>query len=555
MARLVRFAAAVLLLAVACGVSAQEDRPLRVCTTLDAGFNMMDDIPEGGIPTQGMLLEGDNVTRVTGFDADLRHVLFRNAGLRWNLRVLPNYFSVIYFTRIGLCEVGFAPFFVTRFRDDCNCPMPENIDEPTPENACCVDYSHMYFEAGLALMVRESDGQSTNEVLMDAFVHPSMVNAICALLLAIVLAGHLLWYLERHENAEQFPTAYVDGVDDGVWWAAVTITTTGFGDKFPVTPIGKCFTLFWMFIGVISSSIFTGFIASRLTAAYLVPGITGLNQLHGTSICTPTVYTPLLRDEPVTTVVRENVEDCVDLLTSGQVSGVLYDTPILQYTSVRVAGTLVTPNIIESDLAITFQEGLPQARDINVALLKLVEDSAIMAELQEPYFSEASGLSDAERADDPVDMVLVYSIIIFVVLYFSAKFYHGVWNPWRRHVKDHPKQLARSRRRASVVEMEKTELEATALPALASQLRNLAAELESIAEESAAEARGERRDVRPGDSVFTNDGFTGVVLSKKDDTVEIELPMLGHRTLSTADVHRVSRLGLAMDGHDVVEVI
>ncbi|MBN2534526.1 MAG: ion transporter [Spirochaetales bacterium] len=49
---------------------------------------------------------------------------------------------------------------------------------------------------------------------------------------------------------------------DGLWWTVVTITTVGYGDKYPVTEIGKIFAIFLMFIGVIVTSTLSGTIAS-----------------------------------------------------------------------------------------------------------------------------------------------------------------------------------------------------------------------------------------------------------------------------------------------------
>ena len=72
-----------------------------------------------------------------------------------------------------------------------------------------------------------------------------MINIISLVALAIILAGHFVWILERHDNSDEFPTAYLDGIDDAIWWASTTVTTVGYGDKSPVTSggriVGKCF--------------------------------------------------------------------------------------------------------------------------------------------------------------------------------------------------------------------------------------------------------------------------------------------------------------------------
>jgi voltage-gated potassium channel len=50
--------------------------------------------------------------------------------------------------------------------------------------------------------------------------------------------------------------------EDAVWWALVTITTVGYGDKFPVTTEGRVVAVILMFAGVGLFGTFSGFIAS-----------------------------------------------------------------------------------------------------------------------------------------------------------------------------------------------------------------------------------------------------------------------------------------------------
>jgi low affinity Fe/Cu permease len=53
----------------------------------------------------------------------------------------------------------------------------------------------------------------------------------------------------------------------GVWWAAVTMTTVGYGDATPKTPSGRGVALVWMFVGVVAVAIFTAAVTSILTVS------------------------------------------------------------------------------------------------------------------------------------------------------------------------------------------------------------------------------------------------------------------------------------------------
>jgi len=52
---------------------------------------------------------------------------------------------------------------------------------------------------------------------------------------------------------------------DALWWALVTVTTVGYGDKFPVTNLGRLVGTFVILIGVIMFSVLTSFFTSKFS--------------------------------------------------------------------------------------------------------------------------------------------------------------------------------------------------------------------------------------------------------------------------------------------------
>jgi voltage-gated potassium channel len=53
---------------------------------------------------------------------------------------------------------------------------------------------------------------------------------------------------------------------DALWWALVTVTTVGYGDKFPVTNIGRIISTLVILLGVIMFSVLTSFFTSKFRA-------------------------------------------------------------------------------------------------------------------------------------------------------------------------------------------------------------------------------------------------------------------------------------------------
>lgn len=63
-------------------------------------------------------------------------------------------------------------------------------------------------------------------------------------------------------QVEKDPNSNIKTAEDAMWWAYVTITTVGYGDKFPVTTEGRIIASVLMTAGVGLFGTFTAYIAS-----------------------------------------------------------------------------------------------------------------------------------------------------------------------------------------------------------------------------------------------------------------------------------------------------
>ncbi len=93
-------------------------------------------------------------------------------------------------------------------------------------------------------------------------------------LIAVLLTGAVVaLHFERDD-----PQATIRSGDDALWWAAVTITTVGYGDYVPVTMGGRFAGALLMTSGVGLFAVFSGYLAS-----WLVEG-TPRNRLDNTKL-------------------------------------------------------------------------------------------------------------------------------------------------------------------------------------------------------------------------------------------------------------------------------
>ena len=58
------------------------------------------------------------------------------------------------------------------------------------------------------------------------------------------------------------PDANIKTAGDAIWWAYVTITTIGYGDRYPVTGLGRFVGALLISVGVALFSVLTGFVAN-----------------------------------------------------------------------------------------------------------------------------------------------------------------------------------------------------------------------------------------------------------------------------------------------------
>lgn len=84
------------------------------------------------------------------------------------------------------------------------------------------------------------------------------------IILVLMLSSSLCMYsLENQAQPEVFTNAF-----SGIWWAASTLLTVGYGDIYPITTLGKMFGIFITFLGVGMVAIPTGIISAGFVDQY-----------------------------------------------------------------------------------------------------------------------------------------------------------------------------------------------------------------------------------------------------------------------------------------------
>jgi polar amino acid transport system substrate-binding protein len=239
------------------------------------------------------------------------------------------------------------------------------------------DFSHAYFSSGLGIAIRRKPQQRLlgfiGTVLSYRFF--AAVGGLIGLLLCV---GIVVWLLERRRNPQHFGGLPLQGIADGLWWAAVTMVTVGYGDRVPRTGAGRFVAILWMFASIFLITFFTAVMTSAFTADQLKQQIEGPQDLPWVRIATVSGTTgdELLTSQGLTLRRYPFVIQACKALHRGDVEAVVYDKAILGHM-IKDYGwrelEILPQTLLRYDYAIALPHGSPLREGINQALLRAIQ--------------------------------------------------------------------------------------------------------------------------------------------------------------------------------------
>ncbi len=87
-----------------------------------------------------------------------------------------------------------------------------------------------------------------------------IVIAIFIGVILLVTSASLMYFAENEAQPENFPH-----IPAAMWWGVVTLTTVGYGDVYPITPLGRFLGAIVALIGIGIFALPTGIVASGFT--------------------------------------------------------------------------------------------------------------------------------------------------------------------------------------------------------------------------------------------------------------------------------------------------
>ncbi len=108
----------------------------------------------------------------------------------------------------------------------------------------------------LIKMSRYSDSMQSLGTVLCAKKDELIATAF-AVFIILIFASTLMYFLESEAHPQAFGS-----IPDAMWWGVITLTTVGYGDIYPITPLGKFLGSILAFLGIGLFALPAGIISS-----------------------------------------------------------------------------------------------------------------------------------------------------------------------------------------------------------------------------------------------------------------------------------------------------
>jgi voltage-gated potassium channel len=162
----------------------------------------------------------------------------------------------------------------------------------------------------------------------------ALTSVFALFLIVLVLSSAAMFIIERHTQPKAFSS-----MPQALWWAVVTLTTTGYGDKVPITDLGRLLGGIVMICGIATFGLSTGILATAFAAETrrrnfirtwdLVSKVPFFQSLDPAAITEITHLLRLLEVPERTAIIRRGkIGDCMYFIAAGEVQVDVKPTPV-----------------------------------------------------------------------------------------------------------------------------------------------------------------------------------------------------------------------------------
>lgn len=245
----------------------------------------------------------------------------------------------------------------------------------TSDRERTLDFSVPFYRGGLGIAARAEGGGLR---FWDVVESSQLPYITLFLFLFLIICANVIWLTERgrvHDTT--FDDRWRTGVGQAMWWTIVTMTTVGYGDFVPRNPLSRVISILIIVTGIVLFGMAVGAFSSALTVKQLRTDIRVPSDLRNkpVAVVEDSVAERTLRTFGVEMALKESLKDALTAVDNEEVVAAVHDVALLRYNVPRDYPKLaiVGPTFAEQGYGITFPVNSALRKEVNVALLQLME--------------------------------------------------------------------------------------------------------------------------------------------------------------------------------------
>lgn len=245
---------------------------------------------------------------------------------------------------------------------------------PTAERVPGYDFTSSVITSGPQLGYHERIASSTS--IFSAVVATSVRRILLVAFLGLLVLAHLIWLVERNRSDDEggdFRPDYLRGVWDGFWWATVTVTTVGYGDKAPRSFQGRAVALLAMLLSLFLVGAFVSQVTDILQEHRNEPAVGGLDDVGSrpVGVVDGSSFAAYVVDRGLTVRAYANQEDLFEAAERGEIDLVVTNPYALETIGGRYGLEPVGGVFYTEFEAFALPQGSPWREPVNVVLAEL----------------------------------------------------------------------------------------------------------------------------------------------------------------------------------------
>lgn len=259
------------------------------------------------------------------------------------------------------------------------------LGDVTSQAEAAVDFSHIYHTSELGVASSSTINLSG---LTKAFFNERFWKIALMLSILLLIVGTLIYLVERGTNEDHFggDRSVIKGIGSGFWWAGVTMTTIGYGDKAPVTFAGRALALIWMLVAMAVTAVLTASLVSVVMGGSGNKNLQAPDDLREKKIAAVegSSATKYLDSERIAYKSFSDLSGALKAMGGDEVDAVMHTVPALRYSinndpdlSYRVQPLKLDPHYYA--FAVPSESSLRE--ELNLGLLRILNTSLWQQEL------------------------------------------------------------------------------------------------------------------------------------------------------------------------------